>query len=155
MFQKSCPKKRQLLTRYRQMGPIKSPPKKIKSACWPNSRCVCITHCEILHDDKLRALRHFCWLLQGGSQPDLRHVEKFTIMYKMTVIKKESERQSDFSQTNCNFCGNLFWSKIDYLVDFVGVPMQYVPEAQIDRCSQGRTVSNQHFPGKPTFLSER
>ena len=31
---------------------------------------------------------------------DLRHVEKFTIIYKMTVIKKESERQSDFSLTN-------------------------------------------------------
>ena len=73
----------------------------------------------------------------------------------MTVIKKESERQSDFSQTNCNFCGNLFWSKIDYLVDFVGVPMQYVPEAQIDRCSQRRTASHQPFAGKPTSLSER
>ena len=81
-------------------GYNKEPPKKIKTWPTPNSRCVCTTHCEILHDDKLRARRHFCWLLQGGSHADFRHVEKFTFIYKMTVIKKESERQSDFSQKN-------------------------------------------------------
>ena len=40
------------------------------------------------------------FLVDAWGEADFRHVEKFTIIYKMTVIKKEFERQSDFSLTN-------------------------------------------------------
>ena len=39
-------------------------------------------------------------MVDAWGEADFRHVEKFTIVYKMAFIKKKSERQSDFSLTN-------------------------------------------------------
>ena len=36
------------------------------------------------------------------------------------------------------------WLKIDYFQDFVGVPMQYVPAAQIDSFTQEQTASHKY-----------